>query len=458
MITAAELLAKAGSEPFRSAPEPVRRRVVFLVADVLAAAVSAFNRPEVRAAATALLAGGSGPASVIGRVEGQSAPLAALINAMPVAAEQLQDGHRGAKGHPAAHVVPAVLAATEACGSSGAETLAAILSGYEIGVRVGEAMGGTPGGVHDIGTWGPIGAAAGVAHVCSAGDVEVVAAAIDLAAAVPFRPDAETVFGGATGQHLLLGMAVQSAVVTGTSAVAGLRAPVGTLERYYLPALGAKADQSRLVDGLFGSTWGNYKVLDGYIKRHPTCAHLHGINDAVEDLLRDETFEPGSVERVVVRTYTAASAFDHATPEGDLAARFSIPFTVAVALVSGSLTVGSFSERWTTDRTVRDLAGRVEVRSDPALDGGYPAGRPAVVTVFKADGSVVEAAASRPRGDGPDALDDARVSSKPFDLLSRSVGSDQATLVMDAVARLETEGPAAVGSVLRGLRADPSPF
>ena len=454
-MSAAERLAGAAAGPFAAAPEVVRRRVIFLVADVLAAAVSAWNRPEIRAARTALAGEGDGPSSIIGRLSGASPAQAALINSLPVAAEQLQDGHRPARGHPASHVVPAVLAAAEAAGSSGADTLAAILTGYEIGVRVGEAMGGTPAGVHDIGTWGPVGAAAGVASVASGGKPEAVAAAIDLAAALPGRPDAHTVFSGADGQHLLLGLAVQSAVVTGTSAAAGLRAPVGTLESYFLPALGADPDPARLVDGLEGSAWGRYRVLDGYIKRHPTCAHLHGVNDAVEDLVASGPLDPGLIDKVVVRTFTGAAGFDDAEPDGDLAARFSIPYTVAVALVSGRLDTSSFTPRWMDDRSVRALASRVEVRADPALDAGYPAGRPAVVTVFRDDGTVAEARAARPRGDGADALEDPTVAAKPLGLLSTAVGAGSAAAVMDAVTSLESSGPARLGTVLRGLFAAP---
>lgn len=451
MTTAGHHLGRAGAEPWSAVPAGVRRRVVFLVADILAAAVSARDRPEIAAARRGLLAGSAGPSTVIGRPGGAVPAVAALVNALPVAAEQLQDGHRQARGHPASHVVPAVLAAAEAVGAPGPEILAAVLTGCEVGIRVGDAMGGTPPGVHDIGTWGVVGAAAGVARLAGGGAAADIAAAVDLAAALAGRPDATTVFSGADGQHLLLGLAAQSALVAGTSAAAGLRAPAGTLERHFLPAVGARPDPDRLTAGLPGSGWGRHRILDGYIKRHPTCAHLHGVNDAVEDLLAGGRVDPDGIGAVVVRTYGAAAAFSDPAPANDLAARFSIPYTVAVALVSGRLDAGSFSPRWMADPAVRALAARVQVRHDPALDRGYPAGRPAVVTVGKRDGTVAEASASRPRGDGPDALDHPGVADKPFNLLAAAVGPDQARAVLDAVESLERAGAAPLGRVLRGL-------
>jgi 2-methylcitrate dehydratase PrpD len=56
---------------------------------------------------------------------------AALLNGTPLAAEQLQDGHRLGRGHPGAHVVPAVLAVAESCEASGSALLSALLVGYE---------------------------------------------------------------------------------------------------------------------------------------------------------------------------------------------------------------------------------------------------------------------------------------------------------------------------------------
>lgn len=451
MITAGRLLAQASAEPLADVPEAVRRRVVFLIGDVLAAAVSAWNRPEIEVARTVLLAGSAGPSSVIGRDEGAAPAIAGLVNAAPVAAEQLQDGHREARGHPASHVVPAVLAAAESAGSSGSGLLAAVLAGCEVGIRVGDAMGGTPPGVHDIGTWGLLGAAAGVAHVLSGGRPDAVAGAIDLAAALPLWPDASTVFTGADGQHLLLGLAVQSAVVTGTSAAAGLRAPAGTLERHFLPGVGARPEPARLTADLVGRGWGRYRIVDGYVKRHPTCAHLHGVNDAVEDLVAAGPVEPADIATVVVRTYAAAAAFADPAPVNDLAARFSIPYTVAVALAAGRLDTTVFTSRWMDDPSVRELARRVEVRHDPTLDAGYPSGRPAVVTMGKRDGTVAEARAGRPRGDGSAALDDPTVADKPLNLLTATVGADRGRAVLEAVASLSEAGIRPLGSALRGL-------
>jgi 2-methylcitrate dehydratase PrpD len=451
-MSAAALLGRAAAATTAATtPDAVKARTRFLVSDVVACAVAAWGRPEL-AALRELVATGSGPATVIGQPEGTAPALAALLNALPVAADQLQDGHREARGHPAAHVVPAVLAAAESCGAEGGDILAAILAGCETGILVGCAMGGTPDGVHDIGTWGTVGAAAGVAHVLSGGAAGAVAAAIDLAAATPARPDAATVFRGATAQHLLLGLAVQAAVVAGTAAVAGLRAPDGTLERHFLPAVGRQVDAAVIEQGTAAGRWTRYRLADGYVKRHPTCAHLHGVDDALEDLLAVRPIDPAGVETILVGTYAAAASFADPAPVNDLATRFSIPFSVAAAIVGGSPRPDRFRPEVLADPLVTDLAARVRVVHDPGLDAGYPAGRPATVRVTMTDGEVRSARAERPRGDGPGALTDPAVAAKPRQLLAAAVGAAAADSLLAAVDGLGEHGIAPLSDALRHLR------
>ncbi|MGN6245560.1 MAG: MmgE/PrpD family protein [Motilibacteraceae bacterium] len=435
-----------------TAPEPVRERLLALVADVLATAVAAADRADVSAARAGLLRGsGGGACTVLGEPVTAPPALAAAVNGLPVAAEQLQDGHRVARGHPGAHLLPSVLAVAESAGASGTQFLSAVLAGYEIGARIGTAMGGTPPGVHDIATWGTLAAAAGTAHLLSHGDPEVVAAALDLAATTPVLPDARTVFDGATGQHLFLAVGAQLAVTHGQAAAAGLRSLPGTLERHWGRWAGAAFDPGALVASVQAPGSLRWTLLEGYLKRHPTCAHLHGCNDAVEDLVgRTGRLEPAEIADVVVRTYAAAATFDDPRPGNELAARFSIPWTVAAGLALGGLGQEAFSSRSLGEPALLALAARVRVEADPRLEPGYPSGRPAEVVVRLRDGSLLEAACDRPRGDGDLALADEAVREKPRRLLDLAVGrGDAVDGVLRAVGGL---GQGDLGSLTSALR------
>ena len=60
-------------------------------------------------------------------------------------------------------------------------------------------------------------------------------------------------------------------------------------------------------------------------------------NDAVENLCSQWNASWEQIDSVPVETYAGAAVFDNDEPVNDLAARFSVPYTVAVALVSGHL-------------------------------------------------------------------------------------------------------------------------
>jgi len=438
-------LARAcATTSFTTSPAVVRDRVVDLVADTVAVTALGSARPELGALVEESAVGApEGGATVIGSVHVWPAGTAAFLNASAVAADQLQDGHRMARGHPASHVVPAVLALAEERDMPGDEVLSAVLAGYEVGTRVGRAMGGTTPGVHDIGTWGAVAVAAAVARLLRPGDVAVSEATIGLAASAVLLTDAATIFGGRTGGHAFLGASVQLGLSLGTSAVAGLAPLPGALERH-LAAVAAKGFDPAALE--VGDSWVDLEVLRGYVKTHPTCAHLHGLNDAVADLLAAGSPDGGplraeDVADVEVRLFHAAAAFD-AVARDELTARFSAPTSVAVALVTGQLDETTVTTGTVTSPAVTDLASRVRVVHDETLDTAYPQGRPARVLVRLRDGRELTARGDRPRGDDDRALPREELRAKARRLLTHRFGGEHATGVLTAIDDLATDGTA----------------
>ena len=173
-----------------SRPADVRDRVVDLVADCVAVAALGSARAELRRLVECTAwAPPRATRPSLGRAR-LARDDRQLLNGTAAAADQLQDGHRLARGHPASHVVPAVLALAEQAGTDGTRDTPAVLAGYEAGVRVGRAMGGTPPGVHDIGTWGPVAVAAAIARLLAPGDADAARRAVELAASAVLLTDA----------------------------------------------------------------------------------------------------------------------------------------------------------------------------------------------------------------------------------------------------------------------------
>ena len=284
-----------------------------------------------------------------------------LLNGAAAAAGQLQDG-REARGHPALHVVLATFALAEAPTSS-ESMLSAVLAGYEVGARIGIAMGGTPQGVRDIGTWGAVATAVATTHLLTDADAAAIARAIELAASSLLLSDARTIFGGYTGGHAYLGASISHGMVgTGGSGRSRsrprrprassllTRPPSG-------PACRPKAPADR-------STTRSSAATSSCTPRARTCTA-----SSTPSMTSGRPTRRGPsqrrAERFRVRTYAAASAFD-TRARNELEARFSIPTAVALSLLHGRLDDDVLTDEEVASEPVRPgREGRRRARTGP---------------------------------------------------------------------------------------------
>ncbi|MFB9806670.1 MmgE/PrpD family protein [Haladaptatus pallidirubidus] len=149
------------SATLQNAPSAVERQVRIRVLDTLAAMIAGYRQDGIdivrdyaidrfggEKKAVATLLNGNG---VRVHMEG-----ATLANATAANALDIDDGHREVKGHPAAVVVPAALAAAEFVDATVDQFLDAVYVGYEIGVRAGMAIHETDDVYTGTGSWGAL--------------------------------------------------------------------------------------------------------------------------------------------------------------------------------------------------------------------------------------------------------------------------------------------------------------
>ena len=451
---AAQWLARAAKQTrWADLPEYVRSQAADLILDTVAVIAGGMAHPEYARFAEAALSGGDrGRCTVIGNRESVPSVLAAQIHGGATTVLQFQDGHRMARGHPASHIVPAALALAEQVGATSEAFLTAFVAGYEASVRVGLGLGGLRAEIHDAGTWSTVGPAVAGALLLGA-DVEQLRHAIEGAATVAILPWARTAPEGATMHHLYIGLAASMGVTVATAATSGFQALPRTVEEFFIVRAGAAPDASCLTQGISADGhWSTYEIMNAYLKLHPTCAHLHGVNDAVDALIREEGVKGSEVASADVALYAHAMAYDAHRPTTELAARFSAAYTTAIALLRGDLSAHAISQDTMHDPDVRALASRITVRHDPGLDPLYPDGRPAVVTVTLHDGTRHQRRVVHPRGDctNPSSLGERRA--KVHRLLATLFGPTQAAYVVDSFDALVAGAP--VENFMASLRSD----
>jgi len=127
-LTVAETLAgNVGAIARTGVPDAVRRRVEELVLDVVGLCLAARNTDYVRALIASVDAGE--PCTAIGHAGTFRAEEAAMINGTAAHGEDFDDTFEGGPVHSGAVIVPAVLAAGERFGRSGADALLGIAIG-----------------------------------------------------------------------------------------------------------------------------------------------------------------------------------------------------------------------------------------------------------------------------------------------------------------------------------------
>ncbi|MEV4643824.1 MmgE/PrpD family protein [Saccharopolyspora sp. NPDC049357] len=360
-------------------PDVVRERVLTVLVDAVAVTALGSREPAQRALVEQWDAP-DGTAPLFGTGRAVAVDAAAWLNATASVRLELDDGHRLAGGHPAAHGFPAVLALASRATTTGADLCSSLLAAYEVAARFGRATRLRPG-THPHGNWGVAGAGAGCARVLGLRP-EDAAVAIDAAGGLPVAGPFSAALDGNPVRDAWVGAANQSGLAAARLAASRTGHLTGIAADSLGDLLGVLAPAA-LDDGL-GERW---EVVGGYFKQHSSCSFTHAAIDAALSL-RDHVDEDPA--EVLVEIHSLGAQLDRTRWPTPLAAMFSLPFVVATALRRGRVGPADLSQEALADPVTAELARRVVVRSAPDLDARMPAERPVRVTVDSARGRFVE--------------------------------------------------------------------
>ena len=199
-------------------------------------------------------------------------------------------------------------------------------------------------------------------------------------------------------------------------------------------AMSRGADWSRALDGL-GT---RFNITQMTVKNHGCCGHTFAAIDAALALQAEHGFAPEDIRHIRVGGYKATvdvtGRKSVATPfEG----RFSTPFTVATALVHGSVRLAAFTADRLADPRTQALTQRIDVELDPLCQADFPGRRSARLRVTLADGTVLERYQPTRKGDPDDPLTDAELAAKFHELASPAIGANAAAALLHELETLD---------------------
>ena len=264
------------------------------------------------------------------------------------------------RGHPSTVLVPALLAEGEALGASGRALIAAYVAGYEVWA---ELVSREPDhhhekGWHPTGIFGSIAAAAAVAALKRL-DAARATHAIALGASQAGGVMAN--FGTMT-KPFHAGRAAHAGVIAARLAAAGFTASADALEhpQGFLAAVSPKGrvDRTSPPRGL-GNTW---RIPDEglSIKQYPCCYCTHRAIDGMLGLVTAHGIKPESIKRINVSlSKTYATILRNHRPDTGLAAKFSMEFAMAAAVIARSVGLAELTNSFVRRPDVQALMSRV---------------------------------------------------------------------------------------------------
>ncbi len=348
---------------------------------------------------------------------------------------ELDDLHQGSTFHPAAPIIPAALAIAEREGSSGAELLRAIVLGYDVAIRIAEAVNPSHYRYwHPTGTCGVFGSTTAVAVLLGLDDEQLMqalgSAGTQASGLWQFLAD------GAMSKALHTAHAAHDGIIAAELARDGFTAASAILEgpRGFFAATAETADETRITDGL-GTI---FKITENGFKRHACCGHTHTAIDAALELC--PTVRGREIERVEIDTYRVAlDITDRIDPHTPYEAKFSIQYAVANGLLEGRAGLEDFTDEHIADREIQRLLSCTDARENRDFTANYPAAWASTVRVTLADGERQEATVQHPKGMPANPMNDSEVEQKFHDLVDGLVGAEGADEIIAAVGRLSGE-------------------
>lgn len=340
--------------------------------------------------------------------------LAALANGTVAHHLELDDGQLASNLHAGVTTIPAAMAVGEWIAASGRDLIAAVVAGYEVAGAMGRMVVEGEGRhkLHGPGFMGAVGAATAAARLLGLQE-KGLAAAISMAASLlPISPY-EAALRGAPVKDLYGGWPNLLGVMAAELAWDGMSGPSTVIE-------GTRGIGQCLLDGPFPlaegeavlAEWGKrYEILHTYFKPYASCRAPHPTLSVLEKLRREHVFEAREVASVRVQTYPYAVALSRESDDdGEISARWDIPYNVAAFLLWGRLDAGAFDGMHRHNPHLRSLMKRVKVRVGKSF--ADPVVRGARVVVQLNDGRKLEGTCDVARWDEADPPSDEELEEK----------------------------------------------
>ena len=400
--------------------------------------------------------GGPPESTLIGTTAKAGSASAVMANATLAHGLDFDDTREDAIVHTGCVAVTTALAVGEAVGASGRAVLEAMIAGVEVMCRVGLAVPGRfhARHFHPTSLTGSFAAAAVAGKLYNLTEDQLVHAfgicGSQAGGIIEYLAD------GSWTKRLHPGWASHAGVTAVILARAGFTGPETVFEGahgFYQAFAGASAETA--LEALLATLGHQWELEQLTLKPYPCGSIAQPYMDCALRLREKHQIQPEDITSISCRTAEGpvprlweplAAKYQ---PANGYAAKFSLPYLLAVMFVKGRASLAEFTDEAVRDRSVLKVAGKVGYELDSTID--YPRQFVGHVAVRLRDGRLLEEGQDHPRG-GPDSpMSREEVEAKFRGNASLAVPDAQASRVIGLVGAIE--GQPDMHALMRSLRA-----
>jgi 2-methylcitrate dehydratase PrpD len=182
----------------------------------------------------------------------------------------------------------------------------------------------------------------------------------------------------------------------------------------------------------------DYHIVHMTFKNHGCCGHTFPSIDGVLHLMHEHKLAPRDLAKIRLATYKAGlDIINNPSPEGAYQAKFSLQYTVAHAVIHGSVRLNAFLPERLNDAAVRAMMKNIECVADTELSKGYPGQRAAQVEIETVDGRKFAHFQPTRKGDPDMPLTDNELNEKFLELAGPVVGEPAARALLGQLWTIE---------------------
>jgi len=364
-----------------------------------------------------------------------SSPYAALATGSMAQDLELDDVNRMSHMHPGVSTIPTALSLCEREKKSGRDLITSTVVGYEVVNRIGKSV--SPSILRDtvfhpavLWAFGSIASACKVFGM----DTEKCVNALGMGSLAPVAVE-DPFRQGVMVKDLYGGWPNFVGIMCSILAMKGFTGSRVLIESDLgiAKVVSKKYDFSSIVKDL-GRT---FEIMNSGFKPYAACRRAHSAIDATFEILRRNKIDPKKIQRIDVGTFCAASRLSNTHPESSVAAKYSIPYAIALAILKGKVWIEEFDQNMLKDERILALAKKVRVHLDEELDRLYDSKWPALVKIELEDGNKYSSQVDWPKGEPESPLTDEEIKSKFVSTASTIIGKENAGRVVEMIDDLE---------------------